>query len=110
MVLQHTVCYHKAQDWICQQDQSQLTYQSLLSQCQLLESHCKMFPKAKEKGHTELTRPSAVISSASSIHQDALLAYHKCPQCGYYHFQSNSLVCSKECYRCSNHNHFTALY
>ena len=38
MVLWHAVWLHEARDWICQQDQSQLTYQSLLSQCKLLES------------------------------------------------------------------------
>ena len=68
MVLQHTVHYHEAQDWIHQQDQSQLTYQALLWQCQLLESCCKIFQKAKEKGHTELTSLRAATSSVSSIH------------------------------------------
>ena len=37
MVLQHAVQYHEARDWIHQQDQSQLTCQSLLSHCKLLE-------------------------------------------------------------------------
>ena len=50
MVLQHTVCYHEARDWIHQQDQSQITYQSLLTQCKLLESRCMQYQKAKEKG------------------------------------------------------------
>ena len=34
-----------------------------------------MFQKAKEKGHAELTSLSAATSLASSIHQDALLAF-----------------------------------
>ena len=50
MVLQHVVQYHEARDWICQQDQSQLTYQSLLSHCKLLESRCEQYQKAKERG------------------------------------------------------------
>ena len=89
MVLQHAVHYHEAWEWIHQQDQFQLTYQALLFQCQLLESHCEMFQKAKEKGHAELTSLSAVTSSASSVYQDALSAYPKCLQCGYYHSPSN---------------------
>ena len=89
MVLKHAVCYHKAWDWIHQQDQSQLTYKAILSQCQLLGSCCKMFQKAKEKGYAELTSLSAVTSSASSIHQDALSASPRCPQCSYYHSPDN---------------------
>ena len=33
MLLQHTICYHKSRDWIHQQDQQQLTYQTNLSHC-----------------------------------------------------------------------------
>ena len=109
LVLQHAVCCHEAWDWICQQDQSQLTYQALLLQYQFLESHCEMFHKAKGKGHVKLTSLSVVTSSVSSIHQDVLLAYPKCPQCGYYHSPGSSLAHGKECYRCSSCNHFTAL-
>ena len=81
MVLQYAVQYHKAQDWICQQDQSQITYQALLSQCQLLESCCEMFQKAKEKDHGEVISLSALTSLVSSTHQDALLAIPKCAYC-----------------------------
>ena len=49
MVLHYAVWYHEAKDWINLQDKSQLTYQALVSQCQLLESCCEMFQKAKEK-------------------------------------------------------------
>ena len=49
MVLQHAVCHHKARDWICQQDPSQLTYQSLLTQCKLLESRCEQYQKARRR-------------------------------------------------------------
>ena len=110
MVLQHAVCYHEVWDWIHQQDQSQLTYQALLSKCQLLKSCNKMFQKAKEKGHAELTSLSTATSSASSIHKDALLAYLKCPQCGYCHSPSNCLAHGQECNKCGGQNHITALY
>ena len=110
MVLQHAGHYPKAWDWINQQDQSQLTYQALLLQYQLLDSCYEMFQKAKEKGHAELTSLSTVTYSVPSIHQDALLAYPKCSQCGYYHSLDNCQACSNECYRCCGHNHFTALY
>ena len=40
MVLQHAVKYHGARDWIRLQDQSQLTYQALLSHCKILEACC----------------------------------------------------------------------
>ena len=83
MVLQHAVCYHEAWDWIHQQDQSQLSHKALFSQCQLLEFHCEMFQKTKEKGHAELTSLSVMISLASSIHQDALSVFPWCPWCGY---------------------------
>ena len=105
MVLQHAAWYCKVQDWIHQEDQYQLTYQALLSQCQFLESCCEVFQKAKEKGHVELTS----LSTASSIHQDVLLAYSKCPHCGYYHSLGTCPAHGKECYRCRGHNNFTAL-
>ena len=54
MVLQHAVKYHEARDWIRQQDQSQLTYQALLSYCKMLEACCEQYQKAKERGHTDL--------------------------------------------------------
>ena len=43
MVLQHAVKYHEVQDWIHLQDQSTLTYQSLLNYCTQLEARCKQF-------------------------------------------------------------------
>ena len=54
MVLQHAVRYHEARDWKRQQDQSQLTYQSLLSHCKLLETRCKQYQKRRERGCTNL--------------------------------------------------------
>ena len=43
MVLQHVVKYHEARDWIRQQDQSQLTYQALLSHCKMLKAWCEQY-------------------------------------------------------------------
>ena len=41
MVLAHSVKYHEARDWIRLQDQSTLTYKSLLNHCKLLEQCCE---------------------------------------------------------------------
>ena len=46
ILLQHTVHCHEARDWIHQQDQSELMYQSLFSHCKLLKSRCKQYQKA----------------------------------------------------------------
>ena len=79
MVLQHAVQYHEARDWIRQQDQSQLTYQALLSHYQLLEEHCEQYQKARERGHTDLA--FITTASTSSIHMDALYSsHHNCYQ------------------------------
>ena len=43
MVLHHAVKYHEALDWIRLQDQSTLTYQSLLNNCTQLEASCEQF-------------------------------------------------------------------
>ena len=69
MLLQHAVKYHKARDWIRLQDQTQLTYTSLLQHCKLLEQHCEQFQKAQARGRAELTTLSAATATTSSIHQ-----------------------------------------
>ena len=46
MLLQHAVRFHEARDWICLQDQSQLTYASLLQHCKTLEQRCEQYQKA----------------------------------------------------------------
>ena len=109
MLVQHTVCFHEARDWICKQDQSELTYQSLLSHCKLLESRCKQYQKTRQRGRADLMSISAVTASASSIHTDTLTtdawlqyiqlyaAPNKCPTYG------------QQCYTCSGLNHYTAL-
>ena len=109
MVLQHAVWYHEARDWIWQQEQSQLTYQSLLFHCKLLESRCKQYQKARERGHVILA--SITVASASSIHTDALTTspHTHCKKCGYSHPSTKSLTYGQQCYTCSSSNHFTAL-
>ena len=49
MLLQHAVKFHKARDWIRFQDQSQLTYTTLLQHCKALKQCCKQFQKAQIK-------------------------------------------------------------
>ena len=85
MLLQHAVCFHEAREWICQQDQSKLTYQSLLSHCKLLESRCEQYHKARERGRADLMSISAATASASSVHTNALTTQAHCNKCSYMH-------------------------
>ena len=105
MVLQHTVRFHKARDWIWLQDQSQLTHKALLSHCQLLKSQCKQYQKTKEKGQADLT----TVTSASSIHKHALSTFLKCSKCGYSHPTNKCPAQGRECFNCGSWNHYTAL-
>ena len=50
MLLQHAVKYYEAHDWIRLQDQTQLTYTSLLQHCKLLEQCCEEFQKPQARG------------------------------------------------------------
>ena len=68
MVLQHAVSDHEARNWIWLQDQSKLTYEALLSNCQLLNSCCEQFQKAKDKDQANLTSITTTASTSSSIH------------------------------------------
>ena len=68
MVLQHAAKYHEARDWIHLQDQSILTYQSLLAHCRQLEVRCKQFQQAQEQGRAHLTSLASALASKSSIH------------------------------------------
>ena len=75
MLLQHAVRFHEARDWIHLQDQSQLTYASLLQYCKTLEQRCEQYQKAQIKGRAELTTLSAATATASSVHQDNVSSY-----------------------------------
>ena len=70
MLLQHAGQFHEARDWIHLQDQSQLTYASLIQHCKMLEQCCEQFQKPQIKGRAELTTLSAATATASSVHQD----------------------------------------
>ena len=109
MLLQHAVKYHEARDWIRLQDQTQLTYISLLQHCKLLEQHCEQFQKAQARGRAELTTLSAVTATTSSIHQDVISINHQCGKCEHKHPRGNRPVAGKECYNCHGTGHYTAL-
>ena len=55
MLLQHAIIYHEARDWICLQNQTQLTYQSLLTHKKLLEQVCEQYQMVQAKGTAMLT-------------------------------------------------------
>ena len=109
MLLQHAVKYHEARDWIWLQDQTQLTYTSLLQHCKLLEQCCEQFQKAQARGRAELTTLSAATATTSSIHQDAISINHHCGKCGHKHPRGNCPAAGKECYNCHGTGHYTAL-
>ena len=87
MLLAHAIKYHEARDWIRLQNQTTLTYQSLLSHCKLLEQRCEQFQKAQLRGRAELTTITAAASVTSSFHQDTVTNHKKsnCTRCGYNH-------------------------
>ena len=104
MVLQHAVKYHEACDWIHLQDQSTLTYQSLLNYCPQLEARCDQF----KQGRAQLA--SITLASASqSLPIQSATTQITCKRCGYTHPHMNCLTFNKECYSCHNKDHFTAL-
>ena len=110
LLIQYAVRFHEARDWIRLQDQSQLTYTSLLQHCKTLEEWCEQFQKAQVKGCTELTTCSAATATSSSVHQDTItIHYTQCMKCGYKHPQGNCSVTGKECYNCHGTGHYTAL-
>ena len=110
MLLQHVVRFHEARDWIHLQDQSQLTYASLLQHCKTLEQRCEQYQKAQIKGRAELTTLSAATATASSVHQDNVTIHNtQCTTCGYKHPRDNCPAKGKECYNCHGLNHYTAL-
>ena len=108
MVLQHAVKDHEARDWIRQQDQSQLTYQALLSHCKMLKVQCEQYQKAKERGPTDL---ASITAATSSLHLNALSSGHKhcCKKCGYSHPNIKCPAKGEQCYACGGYNHYTAL-
>ena len=113
VLLQHAVRFHEARDWICLQDQNQLTYASLLQYCKTLEQRCEQYQKAQIKGRTELTAFSAATATESSVHQDKdniTLNNTQCTRCGYKDPHDNCPAKGKDCYNCHGLNHYTAGY
>ena len=111
MLLAHAIKYHEARDWIRLQNQSTLTYQSLLAHCKLLEQRCEQFQKAQLKGRAELTTITAAASVTSSVHQDTVTTHKKsnCTRCGYNHPKGSCPASRQQCYNCSGFGHYTAL-
>ena len=108
MVLQHTVKYHEARNWICLQDQSALTYQSLLNYCTQLEARCDQFKQAQVQGRAQL----ASITSATALQpltMQSATTQITCKRCGYTHPHASCPAFNKECYNCHTKGHFTAL-
>ena len=89
MVLQYAVQYHEVHDWVWLQDQSQLTYQALLSHCQLFKSHCEQYQKDKETAQANLTFITTATPMASFIHTNAISTFHWFAKWGYYHPPNN---------------------
>ena len=110
MVLQHVVKYHEARDWIHLQNQSTLTYQSLLAHCTQLEARCEQFQQAKAQGRAHLTSMASDSASKSSIHTH-MQSNNKqpCNRCGYNHPCGHCPAFHKKSFNCNNTSHFTVL-
>ena len=109
MVLQHSVKYHEAQDWIHLQDQSTLTYQSLLNYCTQLEARCEQFKQAQAQGRAQLSSITAASATSSLLLAQSATTNISCKRCGYTHPHASCPAYNKECYNCHSKGHFTAL-
>ena len=111
MLLVHAIKYHEARDWIRLQDQSTLTYQSLLNHCKLLEQRCEQYQKAQLKGRADFTTIT-MVSSVTSVHQDTVTTHSRkpnCTRCGYKHSKGSCPASGQQCYNCSSIGHYTTL-
>ena len=112
MLLQHTIRFHKARDWIRPQDPATLTYKSLLNHCKLVEQHCEHYRKAQQKGRAELTSLASASATNNSVHQDAISTqqnHRNCYRCGYSHQRGDCLAIGQKCHRCNGTNHFSTV-
>ena len=108
MVFQHAIKYHEARDWICLQDQTILTYQSLLAHSKQLKARIEQFQQAQGRAH--LTSITSASSGKSPIHADIQSnTKQPCSRCGYFHPCGSCPTFNHECYNCHNTGHFTAL-
>ena len=108
MVLQHAVKYNYTHDWICLEDQSALTYQSLLNYCTQLEARCDQFKQAHVQCRAQLASIMSASASQSFPIQSATTEI-TCKRCGYTHPHTNCPAFHKECYNCHTKGHFSAL-
>ena len=110
-MLQHTLKYHEARDWICLQDQITLTYQSLLAHCKQLKARCEQFQQAQAQGRAHLTTITAASSSHSSLHANtqSTTTCQQCSRCSYSHPHGTCPALNCECYNCHTTGYFTAL-
>ena len=110
MVLQHAIKHHEARDWIHLEDQTTLTYQSLLAHCKQLEARCEQFQQAQAQGRDHLTSITSASSSKSSIHANIQSTTKQpCSGCDNTHSCGTCPTFNHECFNCHNTGHFTAL-
>ena len=109
MVLQHTVKYHEVWDWIHLQDQSTLTYKSLLNYCTQLEARREQFKQVQAQGRAQLSSITVVSATPSSLLAQSGITNICCKRCGYTHPCAHCPTYNKECYNCHSKGHFTAL-
>ena len=98
MVMQHAVQYHEARDWICLQDQSQLTYQSVVSSIRRSRRGDELtsWPLMQQPPQHLLYMPIPYLPMLTATNV-ATPTPNKCPARGW------------TCYACSGLNHYTAL-
>ena len=91
------------------QDQSTLTYQSLLNYCTQLEARCEQFKQAQAQGRAQLSSITVASATPSSLHAQSGTTNISCKRCGYTHPHANCPTYNIECYNCHSKGHFTAL-
>ena len=81
----NAIKYLEVRDWICLQDQTTLTYQSLLAYCKQLEARCEQFQQARAQGRAHLTTITATSSTHSSLHANTQspTTCQPCSRCSY---------------------------
>ena len=107
MALHHVVKYHKTRDCIHSQDQSTLSYWSLVAHCKQLETCCEQFQQAQAKGRAHLTSITLTSANHSSLHANAqsTTTHQSCSQCGYSHPCASYPDIRQVCYNCHSTGH-----
>ena len=92
------------------QDQTNLTYQSLLGHCKQLKARCEQFQQAQAKVRAHLTAITSASSSDSSIHANLQTTVKQpCSRCRYAHPCGSCPVYNHRCYNYHRTGYFTAL-